>query len=262
MIRVSTTTLEQYRRVIETEYASEGELAASIRGEPFTRTWQMAAGAAWDELLADPDVNTDGCFPCTDKDRKRLLEQWRALMENDGEAAAAVGALTGAHLLEEDVEWFRSGAYLFSGNAIALGRKVMGPGTWQVKDTRTLHLGGRPVQLVAKADLAHGLMLADCKARFGTASTKDHEDDLQWRGYLFVHQQAAAFRYCQFTFTDPDDDGEMSLRNTLTCRYWPYPGLEAELRQWLGRFLDWCDTRGLTKYLHREGTGAVEGAAA
>ena len=61
MIRVSTTTLESYRRVISTEYGSEAELIANIKGEPFERNWKMDAGSEWDKLVQNtawPDGRT------------------------------------------------------------------------------------------------------------------------------------------------------------------------------------------------------------
>ena len=50
MIRISTTTLESFRRVVETEYGDETELIASIKGQ-VKPTWQMEAGTAWGESI-------------------------------------------------------------------------------------------------------------------------------------------------------------------------------------------------------------------
>lgn len=51
MLRVSTTTLESYRRVVATPWGDEAELVAQIKGAPFKPTWQMQAGTAWDRIL-------------------------------------------------------------------------------------------------------------------------------------------------------------------------------------------------------------------
>lgn len=48
MLRISVTTLEQFRRLFHTDYANETELIASVRREPFAPSWQMIAGSAWD----------------------------------------------------------------------------------------------------------------------------------------------------------------------------------------------------------------------
>lgn len=51
MLRVSTTTLESFRRVMATPYGDEAELIAYVRRESIP-TWQMQAGTAWDRLLS------------------------------------------------------------------------------------------------------------------------------------------------------------------------------------------------------------------
>lgn len=54
MLRISTTTLEAFRRLIETPWSNDAELAASIRGEQLNPSWQMLVGSAWDSLLSNP----------------------------------------------------------------------------------------------------------------------------------------------------------------------------------------------------------------
>jgi hypothetical protein len=51
MIRVSTTTLEAYRRLVQTEWGTDQELVDQVRGTPWTPTWQMEAGTAWHTAL-------------------------------------------------------------------------------------------------------------------------------------------------------------------------------------------------------------------
>jgi hypothetical protein len=62
MIRVSTTALEQYRRLVEYEYVDEAELIAQVKGDPFATTWQMRAGTAWDAYLSRPTADFDADF--------------------------------------------------------------------------------------------------------------------------------------------------------------------------------------------------------
>lgn len=58
MIRVSTTHLETFRRIEETEWGDESELIAQIMGKPFTPSWQMLAGSQWDAALSgEPAAN-------------------------------------------------------------------------------------------------------------------------------------------------------------------------------------------------------------
>jgi hypothetical protein len=58
VIRISTTTLEEYRRLLETEYKTEQELIDSLKGV-FIPTWQMQAGTAWDALVLAPGLPPD-----------------------------------------------------------------------------------------------------------------------------------------------------------------------------------------------------------
>ncbi len=51
MLRVSTTTLDSFRRVLDYDYADEGELIASVKREPVIMPWYVHAGSAWQSLL-------------------------------------------------------------------------------------------------------------------------------------------------------------------------------------------------------------------
>lgn len=51
MLRVSTTTLEAYRRLVQTDFGTDAELADQVMGKPWTPTWQMNAGTAWHKVL-------------------------------------------------------------------------------------------------------------------------------------------------------------------------------------------------------------------
>lgn len=56
-MRISTTTIEAFRRVVTCEYADEQELIANIQGKPFEPSWQMLVGRAWTEVLENPNRN-------------------------------------------------------------------------------------------------------------------------------------------------------------------------------------------------------------
>src|SRR5207302_1949964 len=159
MIRIGSVLLEQYRKVVETDYASEEELVAQVMGKPFEPRWQMEAGTAWHSALEDrPELITDG---------------------HDGRYGA--------------------GDYWFDGKAVTEARELIGPGLWEVKQTRVLDVFGCPVTLVAKVDHIHGRIIQDNKARFGPLDVEGIEPSLQWRAYLWVFQ-AALVRYNLFEF--------------------------------------------------------------
>jgi hypothetical protein len=95
-MRISATWIEQYRRVIETDYASEDELAAQIQGKPFEPSWQMKCGSAF----------------------HHALETFRGpVIEGDESQRVAVGD------------------YLFSVPSVVAAQRFIGPGLWEVKHT-------------------------------------------------------------------------------------------------------------------------------
>lgn len=54
MIRVRRSYLEDFRRLVETDYGDQAVLIQTILGHPPKPSWQMQAGTAWHALLADP----------------------------------------------------------------------------------------------------------------------------------------------------------------------------------------------------------------
>jgi len=212
VIRLSATTLEAYRRVVETEYASESELIASIRGERIPETWQMAAGSAWDNLLS--------------------------------------GAGEVAVFNVDETTYHACGGFTFKEDHVEAARKHLGPGLWQVKVEKFIDSSLGPVCLVAKVDKVRGLFVDEVKAKFSTVDARNYERSLQWKLYLLCHE-AAAVRYSLFDFANPDKARYCDLRDIVSFRFWRYRGLEQECRQWVEGFLDWASSRGLMPFLQR-----------
>lgn len=219
MIRTSATTLEQFRRVLQTEYASADELIAQIKGKPFAPSWQANAGTAWHTLLETGvgDVPTEECPPDPEKVMK-------------------------------------CGDYWFSRESVEYGRRYVGPGLWEVKGTQIFDINGTKVELVAKVDHILGCIIQDNKTRWGKpASCADYEPSLQWRVYLQVHK-AQVMKYNLWAFFEPDGGNFCQLKDVLSVRFYRYPELEVDVRRWLGDFLWFCRERDLLGYLEREGT--------
>lgn len=222
-LRVSSTTLESFRRLVQTDYGDQSDLIASIMGKPFEPSWQMNAESAWQAVLERPAEH-------------RQFD-------------------------ETDTAYYRSGDYTFDGGAVGAALKHIGPGLCEVKATREFDVFGCPVTVVAQVDHVRGLFLQENKAKFSPADPKDYEPSLQWRFYLAVHG-AACLRYNLFSFADPRQ-GYCQLRDVVSFRFWPYAELELECRQWLLQFLDFAHQHRLTPYLSRTGsTPALEEAAA
>lgn len=62
MIRISTTHLEEYRRLVMTEFGDEESLVASIIGKPFKPTAPMLAGIAFHAILEEPGKHFQGGY--------------------------------------------------------------------------------------------------------------------------------------------------------------------------------------------------------
>jgi len=217
LIRISSTILESYRRLIETEWGDEQELIAQVMGEPFTPSWQMQAGTAWHSVVAGPWCGE---------------AKWVVL---DGRKA----------------EIWQSGNYWFAQQDVAAANKLIGPGLWEIKAVKVLDCFGCPVQIVAKADHVRGLVIQDNKTRWGKPDdARDREASLQWRLYLLAHE-AAVFQYNVFCFKEPDGGGYCELRDALSYRFWPYAHLELDCKRWVASFLDWAHLHRLTEYLDR-----------
>lgn len=248
-IRLSTTTLEAYRKIVHEEFGTEEELIASIKGKPFEPTWKMNAGRAWHELLADSAVEVVNMPGVTDDQRHELLS-YRP-KEGNVKLAWMRVRLTEARPIKR-------GGFSFSENAIALGRAAVGPGgVWEVKGTRTLTVGGHEVVLVAQADHWRGLHLSDAKATWSSPSLAEYEPNLQWRSYLLCHG-AESFTFHKFCFREPKGtDGFCELREHLKTTFWAYPDLESDLKSWISEFVSWASSKGLLGYLQRENSTPV-----
>lgn len=209
MITIRQSFLEQFRRVMETDYASENELIDHIRGKE-SPNWHMQAGTYFHHLLAAdcPTVERYG-------------------RDHPMEAEAPVQ---------------------FSGEDILTCRKHVGPGLVELPGSRILNVGGTQIRLTGIADRVRGLTIRDAKTKFSVPDARDYEQSLQWRIYLLIHE-CRVFVYDLFHFSEPDKANWCSLKAIVSVRFWPYRGMEAEVREWVWRFLDWASDRNLLRYL-------------
>lgn len=214
MIRVRVSTLEAFRRVVATEYGREDELVAAIKAgqEGGPANVHMRAGTAWHALLAMP--------------KEELAERYDATQ--------------GVHV--QDV---------FAFDGVDGARRHVGPGVCEVTTRQVYDAFGVPVEVKGTTDHMRGLDLQDHKAKFSALDAKDYEPSLQWRFYLSLFG-ARSFRYNLFAFKEPADwlvSNLCELREILSFTFWPYPGMDDELRSWLHRFVSWARDRDLMGYL-------------
>lgn len=252
MLRLSTTTLESFRRVIHTEYAQEEELVAQVRGEPFEATWQMQAGSAWDRAISDQRIET--CVAKTDPGNLFLSEEdaSTAAERTKSDQVVPFPCLACGQWHIGKPQRVRVGGYSFSDMAISRARLNIGRGIWQAKNTRQFDTPFGPANIVGVADHLRGLLVQENKAKFSTPDAKNYEASLQWRFYLMIFG-APCVRYNLFDFRDPKD-GYCELTNILSFRFWRYADLDADCHRWVNAFLQWASERGLLGFLDREGS--------
>lgn len=224
MIRVSTTHIEQFRRVIETDYAREDQLIAQIKGAPFKPSWQMEAGTAWDIVLTQPAAHLQG-----------------------SNCVSGKYSFKGQHVLY-------SFSHLLAGGGVA-GPCVSPILLTQVKQTSEWDSVFGPVTVVGVADVIQGLVVQENKAKFGIIDPREYEPSLQWRFYLSLFR-ARCFRYNLFDFKEPTDEGYCELTDIVSFRLWPYEQLQQDCSDWLNHFLQWADDRNLLGFLDRKASAA------
>lgn len=214
-IRISVTTLELYRRLMQTEWVDESEVIATIKGKPWAPSWQMNVGSAFHKVLEMPGATLS--FPGPDQ------------------------------------SWHEWGGYKFLPSTVSAVQAFIGNGIRECKATRTWHLWGNDVTVVGQADHVEGLGLSDIKCKFSAPDSKDYDASLQWRFYLQIFG-GLSFRYVFCHFKEPTDDGFCQLKEVTTVKYFPYAELEADCVHWLSEFLVFCFTQQLLPYLDREGS--------
>lgn len=219
MIRLRTSTLEQFRRVVETSFEPEQSLIDRIVRGQWTDDpdvpWYMHAGTAWHRALADDKA--DDVIIASDVDECRV----------------------------------KYGDYLFHPDDISEGIAHFGPGLREITGRRSWDIGQHRVQLEGTADHLLGRVIQDAKTKFSDADPSDYEQSLQWRSYLLIHD-CDVFRYNLFHFRDPDDAGFLKLKDVYYFNMWRYPEMESDLLGWLERFVGWARARGLTRYLEND----------
>jgi hypothetical protein len=159
-IRVSTTTVEQFRLVCTEDWASEPELIASIKGKPFEETEAMRFGKAWQHLLESAFIVMNP------KDPERVL----------------------------------AAEFDFARQDVVRGRAMIPDGAVpEVKLVWPVVIDGRPVDVVAKVDAIHGAHVWENKTKLAGFSIGDYEPSLQWRFYLWAFG-AVCCTYNVFSF--------------------------------------------------------------
>ncbi len=217
MIRLRVSTIEAFRRVVDTDYAPEEELVATLKRGQWTdgpANWQMLAGTAWHRAMALEPADDVLEWPC-------------------GTTACCYGD------------------YSFDSGDIQEALAYCGPGLREITGRRVLcNWHGEAVEIEGTADLVQGLVVTDHKTKFSQADPSDYEESLQWRLYLLIHE-AQVFRYNLWEMKDPVS-GYCALKDVYSFRLWPYPWMKQDCLAWICRFLSWANDKDLIRTISNE----------
>lgn len=108
------------------------------------------------------------------------------------------------------------------------------------------------------ADMIDGVEIRDIKTKYSTPSDSEYIDSCQWRYYLDIFG-ADVFHFDLFVFNGYkkekhgyDVRGLELTRHTPPITCYRYPEMENDNLALLNQFLDFCEARGLTKYLTKD----------
>jgi hypothetical protein len=218
MIVFRQSLLEQFRRVVSTEWADEVELLAAVRGQPLPPNWMMESGTEWHRLLASevPGVVRYG--------RDHAAEPSRQ--------------------------------FQFNGATVLAARRFVGPGLVEVPGSRVFDLGSQQVRVTGTCDHLRGLVVSDHKTCFSAPDARDYQLSLQWRVYLLIHH-AQVFRYCLWHFAEPDSHGYCEFRDVVSFRFFAYPDMEQDVLRLVREFVLWAESRNVLDFLDNERQAAA-----
>lgn len=105
------------------------------------------------------------------------------------------------------------------------------------------------------ADMIDGVEIRDIKTKYSAPSDAEYINSCQWRYYLDIFG-ADVFHFDLFVFHGYNKDkhgydvrGLELTRHTPPITCYRYPEMESDNIRLLNQFLDWAESRDLTKYL-------------
>lgn len=225
---VSASRVDEFRRVVQTDWAQEAMLIASIR-ERGTLGWQAQYGTALHACIEDPD-------------------RWRLA---DGSYLYVPHGYDG---VEKAVKW---PAAIVDECVNAWPKGCVFERRWW----KDYDVSGHKVTVAGRIDAAWGIQIVEGKTKFGHVEPTEFADSLQWRFYLHGNPWAHGVQYriheIGGLYADKDTGelriakGGARLEQIHAFTMWRQPDLEKPLEQWLAEFVSWAQNRGLADRLKR-----------
>ena len=225
---VSASRVDEFRKVVETDWAQEALLISSIR-ERTQLGWQAQYGTALHACIEEPARwrVADGSYLYVPHGNDGVAStlKWPAVVVDACVAAWPKGCV------------------------------------WERRCEKDYTVDGEPVTIAGRIDAAHGLVIVEGKTKFGHVDPTEFADSLQWRFYLDANPWAACVEYRLHEIGGMYSDKETGeLRIAKGCpkleeihvfRMWRQPELSEPIERWLREFIAWAKNRGLADKLKR-----------
>ncbi len=219
-LRVSVSRVDDFRKVVLTDYATEANLVRSIK-EPFSLGWQAQWGTALHACIEDPEGT-------------RRPDGSHAFLGETGASYVWPGEIVRAC-----VESWPKGC------------------VFERRLRRDYYVRGHNVVVSGRTDGTLGLFHVEGKTRFGTVYLDSYYQSLQWQFYLECTPWARGVEYRIHEIGGmKDEGGELHvvkggprLEEIHVFRVWREPGISRNCRYWLEEFIGWAESRGLLPFL-------------
>jgi hypothetical protein len=217
LVRLSVTTIEQYRRFKQFEYITEQAMIDKIKGV-FTRSDKMDYGEDFGIYIEKPEtgiVLEDGSV--------RMPSYGTYLAKSIVEIADEYRATLQSPIFETPVR----ALYLFNNMP--------------------------PIVVSGRTDVTEGLLIRDVKTT-SNFDIETYEDSLQWRYYLDMLKQSK-FVYDVFELKGKVNDPENEeihwpqIADLHSFCLYAYPTLKQDCRYWLAEIMEFIRRKGLMDYV-------------
>lgn len=223
---IRTTTLEAFRRYLAngdydyyeiTEQSVIDTIIGEFKGNEYTRI-----GTAFHKIVQDGDFNLDYDYH------------------------------TGNYNIEVDGNVVK---FTVSQVRVALDYRDEHPNAYH--EFRGYKDYGRAI-VTGCADMIDGVEIRDIKTKYSSPTDSDYINSCQWRYYLDIFG-ASVFHFDLFLFRGYkkkkhgyDVRGLRLTHHTPPITCYRYPEMESDNLALLNQFMDFCEARGLTKYLTKD----------
>jgi len=223
----SVSRVDEFRRVVETEWASEAVFVKSIR-ERAPLGWQAQWGTALHACIQDPG-------------RWRVADGSYLYVPHEHDGVAGPIAWPAAIVDPCVAEWPRGCVF-------------------ERRCEKDYRIGGDTITVAGRVDAMHGLILIEGKTKFGYVDPVEVGDSLQWQFYLDMLPWAVAveYRLHEIGGLYSDDDGKLRiakggprLEEIHVFRMWRQAEMAEKLERWIAEFVAWARDRGLVDKLKR-----------